>query len=75
MRYVLECLKTEDVVGICPDCETQVFWHEVDKLAELSTVLKSGWGSKKFTCDSCHLRLIATVVSKPFKSLTITKGE
>lgn len=74
MRYVLEYLKPDDAVGLCPDCETQVLWEEVDSIAELSTVRRCGWGSKKFNCDSCHLPLIATVVSKPFKSLTITKA-
>lgn len=74
MRYVLECLKAEDVVGICPDCQTQVFWEEVAGIAEQDTLLKAGWGSMKFTCDSCHRPLFATVVSKPFKSLVITKG-
>lgn len=74
MRYVLEHLKPNEVVGICPDCETQVLWGEVDVLAGLSTVKSAGWGSKKFNCDSCQLPLIAIVVSKPFKSLTITKA-
>lgn len=74
MRYVLEHLKPNEVVGICPDCETQVLWEEVDVLAGLSTVKSAGWGSKKFNCDSCRLLLIAIVVSKPFKSLIITKA-
>ncbi len=74
MRYVLECLKPEDVVGVCPDCETQVFWKEIDHVTKASTVARAGWGTKKFNCDSCHLQLVATVVSKPFKSLTITKA-
>lgn len=74
MRYVLECLKGEDVVGVCPDCESQVFWMEVSGIAEQSTLQKAGWGSLKFTCDSCNMRLFAQVVTKPFKQLTITAG-
>ena len=74
MRYVLECLKAEDVVGVCPDCESQVFWMEISGIAEHSTVVKQGWGSFKFVCDSCNTRLFAQVVSKPFKALTVTKG-
>lgn len=74
MRYVLECLKGDDVVGVCPDCESQVFWMEVSGLAEQSTLQKAGWGSLKFTCDSCNIRLFARVVTKPFKQLTITAG-
>lgn len=74
MRYVLECLKPNDVVGVCPDCGTEVLWEEVAVLSELSTVKSAGWGSKKFNCDSCHQPLIAVVVAKPFKSLMITKA-
>lgn len=74
MRYVLECLKDEDVIGICPDCESQVFWMEVSGIAEQSTVQQKGWGSKKFFCDSCNTSLFVQVVSKPFKSLIVTKG-
>lgn len=74
MRYVLELLKGEDVVGVCPDCESQVFWVEVSGLAKQSTLLNAGWGSLKFTCDSCNIRLFAQVVSKPFKMMTITSG-
>ena len=74
MRYVLECLKAEDVVGVCPDCETQVFWQEISEMRNQSTLKEAGWGSLKFNCDSCHINLFAQVVSKPFKSLVITKG-
>lgn len=74
MRYVLECLKGFDVVGVCPDCQTQVLWQEIAGLAEHETVLDAGWGSLKFTCDSCNIRLFAQVVTKPFKQLTITAG-
>ena len=74
MRYVLEHLKPEDVVGVCPDCETQVFWSEIASVAQQSTLKEAGWGSLKFNCDSCHINLFVQVVSRPFKSLVITKG-
>lgn len=75
MQYVLRTLKPHDVVGICPECDTKVSWGSIADLAKQSTLVKEGWASKYFTCDNCQEPLFVQVVSKPFKSLVITKDE